>query len=363
MKIVLKTTAFAAGLAALCLGTAAAQAQTAYDKLVVMAKAEVEKAGGVVRISTDWSDVDAKPVIEQFTKDFPFVRKVDYQRETGTDPFGRYLIGIQQGTFPPYDIMHVASEYEPEYLKAGVFVKPPLPYSEVNDSLPSDWPRMTGGAIDPTGYFVATTGNTRGIAYNPTLVKGDDVPKTWEDCASPKWRSKLLVDGNNKLQAFQHDPKTRDRFLKLFADMAKNDVVVVRGQELLVNKIASGEYPIGCGVNYQTVYRAIETQGVKTLAFTFGDAVPLEIATRLFVQKWSHMPATTELFSVWAATAGQLSIGKYAWRGFPWNAWSHNYEAAKGKYIALCDADCALKTESYDDEYLRALKIPVAGRN
>lgn len=344
-------------------GPTAAKAETAFEKLVALSKAEMDKLGGTVRMALDWPPGDAKPVIAEFQKDFPFVKKIEYDRETGIDGFGRYLISIQQGDFPPYEIMHVASEYEQQYVKAGAFIKPPVDLKDVDSSLPSDWPHLNGSNLDPNGYFIATTGNSRGIIYNPNIVKGDDIPKVWADCANPKWKGKVVVDARNKLQAFQDDPKTRPQFLKLFDDMVKNNVVTVRGQENVVTKVASGEYPVGCGVNYHTAYRAIEVEGVKTVKFVFGESIPLELATRLFVSKWTKAPATTELFALWAGTKGQGAIGKYAWRGFPWNPLAHNYEASKGKYIAVCDADCALNFEKYDAEYERALKIPVAKPN
>jgi ABC-type Fe3+ transport system substrate-binding protein len=356
-------TVLSSAVAAIALVASAgtANAQTAFEKLVALSKAEVEKAGGTIKIALDWTDTDAKPVNDQFMKDFPFVKKIEYERETGIDGFGRYLISIQQGQFPPYDIMHVASEYEQQYVKAGAFIKPPIPFKDVDATLPKDWPHLNGSNLDPEGYFVGTTGNSRGIVYNPDLVKGDDIPKTWADCVKPKWKGKMVVDARNKFQAYQYDPKTREQFLKLFDDMVKNDVVFLRGQDQVVNKVAAGEYPLGCGVNYHTVYRAIEVQKVKTIAFAFGESIPLEIATRIFITKWTKMPATTELYALWAATKGQEQIGKYAYRGFPWNPLSHSYEASKGKYIALCDAPCGLRFEEFDKEFEKALKIPTTG--
>jgi ABC-type Fe3+ transport system substrate-binding protein len=334
----------------LLFGTQPASAQTAYEKLVAMAKAEAEKVKGEIKMALDWPDEDAKPVVAEFMKAFPFVKKVDYERETGIDPFGRYLISFKQGEPAPYDIMHVASEYEQQYVDAGIFVKPPFEYKELDSSLPAGWPKLGASAVDPNGYFLSTTGNVRGIIYNPNVVKGGDIPSKWEDCADPKWKGKVLLDARNKLQAFQHDPKTHDWIVKLLTDMQKNDVVLERGQAGVVQKVGSGEYPIGCGVNYHTAFRAIETAGVKTVKYVQPDPIPLELATRIFVFKSSRTPALTQLFTLWVATDGQEALGKYAWRGMPWNPKAHKYEISKGKQIVLCDADCALRFEDFEKE-------------
>jgi hypothetical protein len=81
----------------------------------------------------------------------------------------------------------------------------------------------------------------------------------------------------------------------------------------------------------------------------------------VFVPVWTATPATTQLFALWAATAGQNAIGKYAYRGFTWNPVSEKYEAAKGKYVSLCGAECALKWDELNSEYETILQIPVAG--
>ena len=337
-----------------------ANAAGEYDKMVAASKAEVAKMNGVVKISLDWPKGDAKNVIKAFQKDFPYIKKIDYKRETGVGPFGKFLISFKQGEAPPYDVMHIASEFQQQYVQAGAFRKPPFSFKAVNKSLPSGWPKIGDAVIDPKGMFISTTGNARGIIYNPNLVKGKDIPTKWSDCANPKWKGKVMVDARNKWQAYQHDPKTRDKFMKLFAAMVKNGVVIQRGQGGIVNKVAAGEYPIACGINYHTAYRTIERKGVKTLKFTFGESVPLEIGTRLFVPKWSKMPATAQLFSIWAATEGQKALGKHAWRGFTWNEKAHKYKAAQGKYIALCQATCGSNFEKYNREYQEALKIPVA---
>ena len=353
----------AAGIALLA-GAQPVQAQTAYEKLVAASKAEVDKLGGTIKMALDWPDEDAKPVLTEFMKTYNFVKKIDFERETGIDPFGRYLISFKQpGVTAPYDVMHIASEYEQQYLEAGLFTKPPFDYKEVAASLPKDWPALNAANLDPNGYFVSTTANTRGIIYNPNVVRGNDVPKNWADCLDPKWKGKVMIDARNKMQAFQYDQKQRPIFMKWFDDLYKNGVVLGRGQAQLVEKVGSGEFPIACGVNYHTTYRAIENDGVKTIRFVMPDPIPLEFATRLFVLKNSRPPATTELFGIWAVTAGQEAIGKYAWRGMPWNPKAHNYEASKGKAVVLCDAECALKFEDFEKEYQQAFKIPVAGGN
>ena len=74
--------------------------------------------------------------------------------------------------------------------------------------------------------------------------------------------------------------------------------------------------------------------------------------------KWTQTPATDQLVTLWLATAGQLTIDKYAYRGFPWVPGGSLYEQAKGKYFAICSVDCFNKYEDLNKEYADLLGIP-----
>ena len=334
-------------------------AGNAYEQLVAASKAEMEKTGGKLRMSLDWPKADTKNVLPAFSKAYPFVKEISYKREVGIGPFGQFLIQFKQGTNPPYDIMHIASEFQAQYLKEGAFVKPPFSYEELAKFVPAGWPRLDPRGMDPEGNFLATTGNARGNAYNPTLVPKGKEPTSWDACLDPMWKGKFLIDTRNKLQAFQHDPKTREKHLAWVKGIVANGAVLIRGQGTLLRKIASGEYPLSCAVNYHTANRMID-RGVKNLKFVLPDPVPLEIGTRLYVAKWSKTPATTQLWALWISTGGQDVLENYAYRGFPWDPSSKKYPLAKGKYIAICGAECARKWDDYNREFQELLGLPAA---
>lgn len=359
MKFDLKYLVVGSAIGLMTLSTQGAFAAGEFDKLVARSKAEVAKVGGKLSISLDWTKSDAKPVMAAFMKEFPYIKDIKYVRETGIGPFGRYLISYKQGENPPYDIMHIASEFQEQFLKSGAFQRPMFSYESLNSSLPKSWPKVHKNALDPKGDFVSTTGNARGILYNTKLVTGGSIPTSWASCLDSKWKGQVIVDARNKLQAYQYDPKERPRHLAWLKKLVVNKVVIVRGQGSIVRKVAAGEFPIACGVNYHTAYRAIERQGVKNVKFVFAESVPLELGTRLYTPKWTKTPATAQLFALWAATAGQAALGKFAYRGFTWNDRAHKYAAARGKYVSLCGAECAQGWTRFNKEYPELLEIPV----
>lgn len=354
-KNVVRLTAAAVGVLTLAFA-ANVSAATPYEQLLADSKAEMAKLGGKFRIGFDWTVSDAKPVFEALAKEFPHI-KPEYKRETGVAPFQRYFISIQQNQFPPYEMFDVASEFEKQYWDAGFFVKPKYDYKAVNESLPKGWPKIHPAAMDPQGRYIATVAQMRGIAWNPTLVKDAEAPKSFADCADPKWKGKNIIDGRNKAQALMHDPSTATDTINNIKTMKANGVVVTNGQAQVLARVVSGEYAITCYINYHTTQRMID-KGEKLVKFTLGDVVPVELATRIGVPKWSTAPATVQLVAVWLATKGQPVIDKAAYRGFPWVEGGSLYQQAKGKHYAICSSDCFAEYEKYNKSFADALGIP-----
>ncbi len=357
----MRTGGLVAGLhVALILAVVGAQpsmAKDPYDKLVSMAKAEMGKVGGKIRMSLDWPGRDTKKILPAFKKAFPFVKSIKYKRERGIGPFGRFLISWKQGQNPPYDIMHVAGEMQKQYRDAGAFIKPIFDYRELNKSRPSGSPEISDLAYSPDGWYLSSAGLVRGNAYNAKLVPKGKEPKTWDACTNSMWKGRVLIDSRNKLHAFQYDTKQRKRHIQWLKDMVKNKVVIVQGQGSIAQKVAAGEYPIACAMNYHTTQRMID-RGAKNLRFTVADVIPLELGTRLYINKWSVMPATTQLFAFWLATAGQDMLDKTAYRGFPTNPTNRNYPGSRGKHISICGPDCVKQWGKINAEYQKILNIP-----
>lgn len=347
----------AAAVGALALAYAAnVSAATPYEQLVEDSKSEMAKLGGKLRIGFDWTASDAKPVFDALSKEFPFIT-VDYKRETGVAPFQRYFISIQQNQFPPYEMFDVASEFEKQYWDAGFFVKPKYDYKALSDSLPAGWPKVHPAAMDPQGRYLATVAQMRGIAYNVNMIKDADAPKTFADCADPKWKGNNIIDGRNKAQALMFDPKTSKATIDNIKKMKDNGVVVTNGQAQVLARVVSGEFGLTCYINYHTTQRMID-QGEKSLKFRLGDVVPVELATRVGIPKWSQAPATVQLVTLWLATKGQPVIDKAAYRGFPWVEGGSLFEQAKGKHFAICSADCFDKYEDFNKQFADLLGIP-----
>jgi ABC-type Fe3+ transport system substrate-binding protein len=109
-------------------------------------------------------------------------------------------------------------------------------------------------AIRPHGEWVGTRLNVFVQAYNTNLVKKEDVPKTWEDLAHPKWKGKLGIEQEDAdWLAGQFAELGEARAKKVFSDIVANNGISVRkGHTLLTQLVVSGEIPFALTVyNYK----------------------------------------------------------------------------------------------------------------
>jgi iron(III) transport system substrate-binding protein len=91
-------------------------------------------------------------------------------------------------------------------------------------------------------------------AYNTEKVRKDELPKTYQELADPKWKGRLGIEAEDQvwygtlLQAIGEEKGT-----KMFRDIVgTNGISVRKGHTLLANLVASGEIPLALTVyNYK----------------------------------------------------------------------------------------------------------------
>ncbi len=333
-----------------------AQSTGLFNQLLEASKAEMAKKGGKLSVAMSLNKRMGKPMVKAFQKDFSFIKKVTYHRVNGVPAMMKTLLSAQQGRTPEWDMMHVSAEVWPNYRKAGLFVKPPFDYHKLAKSLPADWGEVDSRAIDPEGMFMSTAGKARGNAWNPELVPKGKEPTTWEACLDPMWRGKFLYDPRPKLTGLWYDSKTKEMHIKWLKGIVKNKVVLNRGQTENIQKVIGGEFPLVCGVNFHSSMALIELGA--PLKFALPDPFVLEFGTTYHNMKWTTAQATTQLLVLWLASKGQGAVTKYGYRGRPWNPKSKKYSMSKGKYVAICDAECLLRRGEYQKLHSEILGLP-----
>jgi iron(III) transport system substrate-binding protein len=100
-----------------------------------------------------------------------------------------------------------------------------------------------------TPYDVAANGFIMGAAYNPNVVKGADIPKSYADLADPKWKGKIAggYDTSTPITYAVVKAKLGDDFMKKFAE----NVVVTEGVSSrgVADLMEAGTFPIAWSVS------------------------------------------------------------------------------------------------------------------
>ncbi len=107
-------------------------------------------------------------------------------------------------------------------------------------------------AVVPHRGWIADRLSVFTAAYNSTLIKPADVPKTYDALTDPKWKGKLGVsneaDDSSWLMSVA-DAMGEDKALALFRKIvATNGMSVRRGHTLLSNLVVAGEVPLALTV-------------------------------------------------------------------------------------------------------------------
>ncbi len=110
------------------------------------------------------------------------------------------------------------------------------------------------GTVPPHREWIGTRMNIWVAAYNTRLVKKEELPRTYEDLAHPRWKGRLGVEASNAnwfSGVVQELGEAKG--LKLFRDIvATNGMSVRSGHTLLTNLVVAGEVPLALTVyNYK----------------------------------------------------------------------------------------------------------------
>jgi iron(III) transport system substrate-binding protein len=201
-----------------------------------MLVAGARKEGGL-NLYTSQQLSDTTPVVEAFEKRYGIKVKV---WRSGPDTIVPRILNEAKSKRFEFDIVETEGQAL-EALKREQQLKPvKSPY--LQDLLPQ--------ALRPHGEWVGTRLLIFAQAYNTKLLTKDELPKTWQDLANPKWKGKLGIEIKDDEWFYTLVQKIgEEKGLKLFREIAANNGFSVRkGHTLLTNLVASGEVPLALTV-------------------------------------------------------------------------------------------------------------------
>ncbi len=134
------------------------------------------------------------------------------------------------------------------------------------------------------------------MAYNPSLLKAEDAPKTWEDLLDPKWKGKMVMsDAASSAGALQWYAAVRHTYGKTYMEkLAKQDVLVRTGSGEVVETLISGERPLAAMLLQYHVLKNIAA-GANLRVISPAEGVPVGY-TYIAIPKGGKNPEAARKF-------------------------------------------------------------------
>ena len=193
------------------------------------------KKEAAVVVYTGSSAGDAAKLIAAFESKYPFV-KVNLFRGNNERVLNRILTEGRTGSFF-FDVATIDG-LNAWVLKEHDYLQPHK--SRETQAFPLEFQ-------DPTGMLsCCMTVVANMIAYNTRQVAKQDAPKTYQDLLDPKWKGSLGMDPD-EAEWFRALISIwgKEKTVKYFTDLDKQNPSMRRGHTLLANLLAAGEFPVG----------------------------------------------------------------------------------------------------------------------
>jgi iron(III) transport system substrate-binding protein len=225
-----------------------------YQIAVIAATPEATKSkppaavSGDLTIYTAWDERDINALIAGFNKVYPNVRVGAVRSEGGRGALlERLLTEIDSGK-PLADVYSTGIPDMSAMLQRGELIS----YRSASESNIASHFLFKDGLLHPSANLVFMT------AYNRTLIPEKEVPRTWDDLLSPKWKGKIAIDQEpNDIVAGFLILMGKEKGEQYLRQLSKN-VLIRRGRSLLVELLTAGEFPISIDVYAHRVAGAIK---------------------------------------------------------------------------------------------------------
>ncbi len=287
----------------LAVGLAHAQAPT-FESVLEGAKREGALA---VTVSSPGLPETHKALFEAFNKRFNLNLKAEWTPASSVSTGTRLVAEFGRGK-GNIDIVGAGGAEEASILIERGIIKP-YPWVEVfGRQLPQIGEVMNRAIPDLRGITLPVLDAVYGIAWNPDLIKDEEVPSSYEAVLDPRWQGKIAV---NAFFLIPLDSTAflvgRDKTLEMAKRLLANKPVMERGTPAVSRAVSVGQAPFGI-----TTYHAAARSGTaeKPQKFkVFSDFIPIS-PVYVYVPENSPNPNAARLFAAWLVTEGMAIANK-----------------------------------------------------
>jgi iron(III) transport system substrate-binding protein len=212
------------------------------------AQLEAARKEGALTLYTTIAEKDLPAIVGPFERKHGI--KVTVWR-AGTDKVLQRAVAESRANKHDFDVVHFGSP-EMEALAREKILR------AVDSPVHAD---LAPGSVPKHREWAATILSVWVQAYNTSLIKKSDLPRTYADLLDPKWKGKLGIEAKNDdwFATVVHLMGGEEKGLAFFRELvAKNGISPRHGHTLLNNMVISGEVPLAL-----TVYNYMPEQAKK----------------------------------------------------------------------------------------------------
>ena len=253
-------------------------------------KAALKEGGGLNFYGT-LAQINAEIILPLFEKRFPGI-KVNHVDAT-SDKLVARAVSEARGGKTIGDVLQVPLENVVQLHDQGLLLDVALPESAAYpDGLKGSF--WTSSDLQ---YFVA--------AWNTSLVKKEEEPKTFDDFVNPRWKNRLIAEPRDLemlLSFAKYRFKSDEKAIDYWRKVAANNVEFHKGHSQLAELLVAGQAAV-CLTCYSHHYPIRIKKGAP-VNYMLSEGVASINGTAVF--KNSPHPNTALLFARWVASeAGQ----------------------------------------------------------
>lgn len=274
---------------------------------------------GKVNIAGSLEGPEVKTVLEGFYKKYPQI-KVEYTRIRGIDEYEKIFTEVLGGVVE-YDAVKIVAELQSRFLTAGILLGP-LEWKRFFPKIPKE-------NMEPTGYLSGGSFYPYAIAYNPTLVPPERVPRKWEDCLDPYWKGKFVVDVRPETFLTLYHAWGEQRILEYAKKLKENRPVWKRGSAEALVQISNGEYLMMAGAAYSQILKLISKDPRVKVRVALPSEVGVMLNEALAVLKGAKNPNAAFLLVGWLASEEAQSGYDKVGRGSPFLEGTESWKTFK----------------------------------
>ena len=245
------------------------------------------KEGGTLNFYGTLAQINAEKILPLFEKRFPGI-KVNHIDAT-SDKLVARAVSEARGGKTLGDVFQVPLENVTQLFDQGLLLETKLPEA-------AEYPEGLKGSFwisSDLQFFVA--------AWNTTLVKKEEEPKSFDDFVHPRWKNRLIAEPRDleMLLAFaKYKFKSDEKAIELWKKIAANNVEFHKGHSQLAELLVAGQAAV-CLTCYSHHYPSRIRKGAP-LNYMLSEGVASINATAVF--KNAPHPNTALLFARWVAS-------------------------------------------------------------